>query len=149
MDDLTAAELISRRITEGLSRQEQELLEQHLAGSAISNDFAQLSARIQEIIEVFRQTDRSASFGPGLDQVTQKRLERRLLEALDSIGWKEASPHSDGHTADQPGAPPSMAPDRRQVAEEKPGYGSDSVNPHPTDASDDGGDQGPSGGNRG
>jgi hypothetical protein len=127
MDDRTAAELITRGIAESLSQQEEAALEQHLAQCSTSKDFAQWSARIQKVIEDFRETDASAVEGPGLDPVTRKRLEMRLLEALNALTWNE--PTTDrGRQPDQRSRDPGTeVPHRRKVAEDPLDYDSDSL----------------------
>lgn len=125
MDDLKAAELITRKITEGLNQQEEAELEEHLSQSAMSRDFAQWSTRIQEVIEIFRHPDASASEGPGLDPVTRQRLEKRLLETLRSAGWEDTDASSRAHPGQRPADIGNELTDRRKVAENQLDYKSD------------------------
>jgi hypothetical protein len=89
IDDRTAAEWILRELDQSLggpplSRPQRDALEQHLAESETSRDFADWCARIQRAVEEFRQVEASSSVGPGLNPVTRKRLEMVLQRRLQS-----------------------------------------------------------------
>lgn len=101
MDDRTAAELITRRLTESLSQQEVADLEQHLAESQNSQDFASLSQQIQAAVERMREIEAAADWGPGMSPVTRKRLELRLLSELSSIRKVAEDPR--GYNSDTSG----------------------------------------------
>lgn len=109
MNDLTAAELITRSFSQTLSASDLAALEQHLAQSPTTRAFADISQRIQQVITAKANIDSLASQVPGLSDVARARLERRMKQLISDKAASERS----GATGQTP---------VRQVAESEVDY---------------------------
>jgi hypothetical protein len=78
MNDLTAAQLITRSFSQKLSESEQAEVEHHLAQSPTTRAFADISQRIQQVIDTKAALDSVASLSPGLSDFARARLERQM-----------------------------------------------------------------------
>jgi|694.fasta_scaffold00010_13 hypothetical protein len=108
MNDLTAAQLITRSFSQKLSESEQAEVEHHLAQSPTTRAFADISQRIQQVIETKAALDSVASLSPGLSDVARARLERQMKQLLDN-----QNAQSNEATGQMP---------QRKVAESQPEY---------------------------
>lgn len=79
MNDQLASELINRSLSEPLSGQELAELQQYLAQSIQSQQYLQLSQKIQQILV---QADHAGESGPGLSQLARSRIAKRLAVEL-------------------------------------------------------------------
>ncbi|HAC90717.1 MAG TPA: hypothetical protein DCF63_08800 [Planctomycetaceae bacterium] len=108
MNDLTAAQLITRSFSQKLSASEQAELEHYLAQSPTTRAFADISQRIQQVIDTKTGLDSVASLSPGLSDVARARLERKMKQLLDN---------QNAQSTEATGQMP-----HRKVAESQPDY---------------------------
>ena len=89
MNDQTAAQLISRSLFEPLTDAEKLTLEQHLATSPQSQQYAKLSALIQNSLvdeAEFDETSDDIPAEPGLSQLARARIAKRIEIELLRLG---------------------------------------------------------------
>lgn len=96
MNDQTAAQLISQSLFEPLTDAEKLTLEQHLAASPQSQQYAKLSALIQNsLVDEAEYDDASddAIAGPGLSQLARARIAKRIEIELLRLGTELGDSH--------------------------------------------------------
>jgi hypothetical protein len=89
MNDQTAAQLISQSLFEPLTDAEKLTLEQHLATSPQSQQYAELSALIQNSLvdeSEYNDTSDAAQAEPGLSQLARARIAKRIEIELLRLG---------------------------------------------------------------
>jgi hypothetical protein len=105
MNDQSAAKLVTRSLSLQLSATEQAQLEDYLASSPQTRDFANLSEEIQRVLSA--DSEHHAEPGPGLSQLARLRIARNLNAALSqtdpSLNRRVAEDGQDYKTSeDQP-----------------------------------------------
>lgn len=96
MNDQTAAQLISQSLFEPLTDAEMLTLEQHLATSPKSQQYAELSALIQSSLvdeSEYDDTSDDASAEPGLSQLARARIAKRIEIELLRLGTELGDSH--------------------------------------------------------
>lgn len=95
MNDQTAAQMISQSLFEPLTDAEKLTLEQHLARSPKSEQYAELSALIQNSLvdEAEYDTSEVISDEPGLSQIARARIAKRIEIELLRLGAELGDSH--------------------------------------------------------
>lgn len=92
MNDQTAAQMISQSLFEPLTDAEKLILEQHLAISPQSQQYAELSALIQNSLEDESGYDDNSddiNDQPGLSQLARARIAKRIEIELLRLGIEQ------------------------------------------------------------
>lgn len=96
MNDQTAAQLISQSLFEPLTDAEKLTLEQHLATSPQSQQYAELSALIQDSLvdeAEYDETSDDIPAEPGLSQLARARIAKRIEIELLRLGTELGDSH--------------------------------------------------------
>lgn len=111
MNDQTAAQLISQSLFEPLTDAEKLTLEQHLATSPQSQQYAELSALIQNSLvdeAEYDHTSDDTPAEPGLSQLARARIANRIEIELLRLGTELGDSH--------------LSSSQRRVAEDRAEY---------------------------
>jgi len=82
MNDHDAVQLILQDLDQPLDSRQRSGLDDYLASSERTRQFAELVRKIENSARESRSVDQSGSMGPGLSEIARMRLQRELLRVL-------------------------------------------------------------------